>query len=67
MTTRCEDKAPKTIVEVQHCKLGSEKTFVACKFGEAVTMAEWRRSVKPLQRNTVGSNPTFPTELVEIG
>ena len=48
-------------MEVQHCKLGSEKTFVACKFGEAVTMAEWRRSVKSLQRNTVGSNPTFPT------
>lgn len=28
-------------------------------------MAECRRSVKPLQRNTVGSNPTFPTELVD--
>ena len=31
--------------------------------GSAVTMAEWRRSVKPLQRNTVGSNPTTPTNL----
>ena len=25
-------------------------------------MVEWRRTVNPLQRNTVGSSPTLPTE-----